>query len=72
MSDPLVPRKVDRVLADLRFRIVDGFRVLQPADRHVTDRDIADHKHLITENINFRITKKRISNAHQAGRQQVC
>jgi hypothetical protein len=55
-------------MADLRFCIVDGFRVLRPADRHVTDWDIADHKHLITENINFRITKKKlISNAHQAG-----
>jgi hypothetical protein len=48
---------VDRVVADLRFYTVDRFRVLQPAGRHVTDGDIADHKHLINENINFRITK---------------
>jgi hypothetical protein len=48
---------VDRVVADLRFCTVDRFRALQPADRHVTDGDIADHKHLITENINFRVTK---------------
>ena len=51
---------MDRVVADLRFCIADGFGVFRPADRHVTDWDIADHKHLITENINFRITKNVI------------
>jgi hypothetical protein len=29
-------------------------------DLHLTEGDIADHKHIINKNINFRITKKKV------------